>query len=148
MSDDTQTPLKLDAFWPYQTVVLADLVSRNTHGVLKAHSDLNLSQWRVLAAIAEAPGRTAAEVTAVTPMDKGIVSRAVASLIEGHLIARTPDPDDKRRAALHLTPQGQSDYNRVARHLTENLSRALPRDMNAEEFSRALGAFIKGMRDL
>jgi len=74
------THIELDHFWPYQVVVLADQISRYTVSIVKAEAGLNSSQWRVLAAVADKPGRTAAEVTTVTPMDKTIVSRAVNSL--------------------------------------------------------------------
>jgi len=60
MSDHPIT--KLETYWPYQAVVLADLVSRHTNSILKLHGSLNLSQWRVLAAIANRPGCTSAQV--------------------------------------------------------------------------------------
>ena len=47
--------LRLDTYWPYQIVVLADIISRRTAAIVKEQADLNLSQWRVLAAIAENP---------------------------------------------------------------------------------------------
>ena len=86
MDQSPTTRIKLDNFWAYQVVVLADQVSRYTLDIVRTEADLNQSQWRVLAAIADKPGRSSAEVTSVTPMDKTIVSRAVASLIRNGLI--------------------------------------------------------------
>ena len=100
MDSSPSTHIDLDNFWAYQVVVLADQVSRYTLEVVRTEADLNQSQWRVLAAIADKPGRSSAEVTAVTPMDKTIVSRAVASLIQDGLIKRTPSQADKRIGAL------------------------------------------------
>ena len=84
MSDATPTTphvLRLDHYWPYQIAVLSDRIARRTTRIVKEHG-LNLSQWRVLAAVAEQPGRTAVEVVRITPMDKGIVSRATRGLLD------------------------------------------------------------------
>jgi len=106
MDSSASSPIRLDDFWAYQVVVLADQVSRHTMEVVRTEANLNQSQWRVLAAVADKPGRSSAEVTAVTPMDKTIVSRAVASLIKSGLINRTPSQEDKRISALEMTPLG------------------------------------------
>lgn len=106
--------IKLEKFWPYQAVVLGDLISRHTLRILKAQGELNLSQWRVLAAIADTPGRSSAQVVAVTPMDKGLVSRAVKSLIATQYVRRQNDPNDKRKAALYMTDKGQALYAEIS----------------------------------
>jgi len=106
----TRRVLELDTYWPYQLTVLADHISRHTASIVKRHAGLNLSQWRVMAAIAERPGRTAAEVVAVTPMDKGIVSRATKALLEAGLVVRMASQDDGRISHLHLTDGGEAVY--------------------------------------
>jgi len=111
---DMTDGLKLDGFWPYQAVVLGDLISRHTSRILKAQGELNLSQWRVLAAIGDTPGRSSAQVVAVTPMDKGIVSRAVKTLLESAHVRKETDPSDKRKASLFLTDKGQALYAEIS----------------------------------
>lgn len=129
MSNDTI--MKLDEYWPYQVTVLADLVSKHTTSVLKRHGDLNLSQWRVLAAVAEKQGRTAAEVVTVTPMDKGIVSRATSSLVDQGVLKKQNDKDDKRRARLFTTALGQETYQAIRRDLmTETSGIAVSEKLN------------------
>ncbi len=115
MSDDAI--IKLDEYWPYQATVLAQLVSKHTTSVVRRHGDLNLSQWRVLAAVAERNGRTSAEVVAVTPMDKGIVSRAAASLVEEGLLQKKNDLGDKRRSQLLMTKTGRKIYQAIRKDL-------------------------------
>lgn len=123
--------MKLDEYWPYQVTVLADLVSKHTTSVLKRHGDLNLSQWRVLAAVAEKQGRTAAEVVTVTPMDKGIVSRATSSLVDQGVLKKQNDKDDKRRARLFTTALGQETYQAIRRDLmTETSGIAVSEKLN------------------
>jgi DNA-binding MarR family transcriptional regulator len=102
--------IRLGSYWPYQLTVLADRISRHTAAIVKRHGQLNLSQWRVIAAIAEQPGRTAAEVVAVTPMDKGIVSRATKALLAAGLVRREASQGDGRLSHLFLTEQGEILY--------------------------------------
>lgn len=125
MEKDGSPHIKLEGFWPYHAIVLANLVTRHTHSIAKAEANLNISQWRVLAAVADRPGRTAAEVTHVTPMDKTIVSRAVSSLITAGLIKKTPTKTDKRRLSLQTTAIGQKKYEKIAERLNETLITSL-----------------------
>ena len=151
MTAPNQPPIRLDAFWPYQVAVLAERVARLTKRVVREEAALNQSQWRVLAAVAEKPGRLAAEVTAVTPMDKTLVSRAVASLIEAGHITRTPLAQDKRSASLHLTETGQAAYDRIAVRLaallgtSEVLNRKLKQ--HVRRVDGALNALDAALKD-
>ncbi len=104
----------LEAFLPYQITVLADLVARRTAAASKTHGGLNLSQWRVLAAVATDPGRTANDVVAVTPMDKGIVSRAVKGLLDMRFLVRNASQQDGRIGHLYMTRKGEQVYEAIA----------------------------------
>ena len=104
--------LPLDQFWPYQVTVLADRIARRTSRIVKERG-LNLSQWRVMAAIAERPGRTSVDVVTVTPMDKGIVSRATKALLEMGFVRREASQSDGRLSHLHLTDAGAALYAEV-----------------------------------
>ena len=108
---------KLDDNWLYKTSVLADLAARRVSDAIQSACDLNLSQWRVLVAVADRPGRTASEVVDVTPMDKGIVSRAVSVLVERDLLERRASAKDGRLSHLHLTAAGRETYRAVAEQL-------------------------------
>ena len=118
--------IRLGNFLPYQVVLLADRIGKRIAAVLKSHDDMNLSHWRVLAAVAEVPGRTANEVVAVTPMDKGIVSRAVKSLIGEGLLERRASDSDGRLGHLHLTTSGEKLYRAIAADI-----RAVEKQMRA-----------------
>ena len=140
-----KTPLiTLDDFWPYQAVVLADQISRYTMSVVRVEADLNLSQWRVLAAVAEKSGRSAAEVTALTPMDKTIVSRAVSSLISLGLISKIPDASDKRRSSLSTTDSGRAIYEKVAARLNASLLKT-DGTTSPKKFTQMLKSFSQKM---
>lgn len=146
MSDLHEPIIELENFWAYQAVVLADTISRHTLAVAKSEAGLNLSQWRVLAAIAEKPGRMAAEVVAITPMDKTIVSRAVASLIEMGLVKKVADKQDKRRSSLTVTAKGRKIYKKIATRLTAELKEAEQNALPPIEFNKALKSYISALR--
>lgn len=110
--------LQLATYWPYQITVLADRIARRTTRVVKGFG-LNLSQWRVLAAIAEVPGRTSAEVVSITPMDKGIVSRATKALLEQGLVVRRASQSDGRVSHLHLTEAGRDRVRELTPRVSE-----------------------------
>lgn len=139
-------PLDLQNFWPYQAVVLADQIGRRTLAIVRDRTDLNLSQWRVLAAIGEKPGRTAAEVTTLTPMDKTIVSRAVTALLEGGYIEKTPDKNDKRRVSLRTTPTGEAVFLEIARTLNEAMVETLDSTLSPQDFIADLKRYTDALK--
>lgn len=148
MEDIARTPIHLDEFWAYQIVVLADKVSRHTLDVVRSEANLNQSQWRVLAAVADKPGRSSAEVTAVTPMDKTIVSRAVASLIKSGLLKRTPSEHDKRIAALTMTEDGAQRYALISKKLANPLNAVNIGGESTQEFNKLVKHFSLHMSGL
>ena len=143
MDNSPPSRIGLDNFWAYQVVVLADQISRHTMDVVRTEANLNQSQWRVLAAVADKPGRSAAEVTSVTPMDKTIVSRAVASLIKDGLIKRTPSAQDKRIAALEMTALGAQRYALISKKLAKTLNTAVLDGASTGEFNDAVKHFSR-----
>ncbi len=120
--DNKLNVIELDSFWPYQLTVLADRIARRTSRIVRDEGGLNLSQWRVMAAIAEVPGRTSAEVVGVTPMDKGIVSRSIKALLSLGFVRRESSQDDGRVSHLHLTVEGNKRYQNLMPRVTEVLT--------------------------
>lgn len=145
MTDDH---ISLDNFWPYQAVVLADQISRYTQTIVREESDLNSSQWRVLAAIMDKPGCSGAEVTAVTPMDKTIVSRAVKSLIDAGIVEKSASAPDKRRSSLTATATGAAIYRKIAKRINETLSAAFDDQAQTKQLLSTIKAFSAQMNSL
>ncbi len=115
--EDKFVPLKLEESWIYKVAVLADIVARTITPIVYRVSGLNLSQWRVIAAVADQPGCTATEVVAITPMDKGLVSRAVRTLVNQEIIARQSSEKDGRSVNLRLTKEGEKIYRDIVNEL-------------------------------
>jgi len=115
----SETPriLPLDESLAYKITVISDLIARRVTNIVASVGGLNLSQWRVLAAIGDQEGRTASQVVDMTPMDKGIVSRAVASLVtQGHLI-RQASEQDGRVSHLYMTDGGRKTFIQIVEEL-------------------------------
>lgn len=117
MAENPITPIPLDESWTYKITVLADRIAKRIAPIAMRVGGLNLSQWRVIAAIADKPGRFASQVVDITPMDKGIVSRAVATLVERDLIERRGSKADGRLSHLHLTDAGQQTFHAIMAEL-------------------------------
>jgi DNA-binding MarR family transcriptional regulator len=111
----SETPVRynLDSNWVFSVAVLADQVARRVANIVSEVSDLNLSHWRVLAAVADKAGRTASDVVDLTPMDKGVVSRAVKHLSDTGLVERHACASDGRLSYLFMTDEGYLTYERI-----------------------------------
>jgi DNA-binding MarR family transcriptional regulator len=110
---DPARTLELERFLPYRLSVLANTMSAALAGAYAERFQLSISEWRVLAVLARAPGLSAAQVAERTAMDKVAVSRAVASLVRARRIERRVEESDRRRSHLALTPRGLAVYEEV-----------------------------------
>lgn len=108
---------ELDNSWIYKVSVIADRIARRIAHIASRVGDLNLSQWRVLAAIGDQDGRTASQVVELTPMDKGIVSRAVASLVAQGYLKREASNTDGRLSHLYMTASGRKIFEAIVAEL-------------------------------
>jgi len=150
-SDSSQTKvLRLAEYWPYLVTVLSDRIARRTAKIVKEKAALNLSQWRVMAAIGDVPGRTSREVVQVTPMDKGIVSRATKALLNQGLVYRAASQDDGRVSYLYLTEKGTTVYKGLIPEVEGVLERAREALSEAEQsqMSALLSSLMAVIPDL
>lgn len=111
--------LPLDESIAYKITVISDLLARRVSTIVAKFGGLNLSQWRVLAAIGDQEGRTASQVVDMTPMDKGIVSRAVASLVTQGYLKRQASDQDGRVSHLYMTVSGRETFTQIAMELEQ-----------------------------
>jgi DNA-binding MarR family transcriptional regulator len=123
--------LQLENFLPYRLSVLTNLVSSAIAGAYRERFGLAVSEWRVLAVLANSPDLSAAEVAQRTAMDKVAVSRAVSSLLRSARLERRVARSDRRRSVLRLTAAGRRVHAQVApvalayeRSLRQPLARA------------------------
>jgi len=105
--------IKLADFLPYRLSVLSNRISRAIEVSYQSKFGLAMSEWRVMAIIADEEGLSASEVAIRAEMDKVGVSRAVCKLIECGRLKRLINQDDKRRSELFLTSEGRTVYEEI-----------------------------------
>jgi DNA-binding MarR family transcriptional regulator len=76
-------------------------------------SGLTPTQWAALARLAASGAMTQNLLGRATAMDPATVQGVVRRLIARGLVARTPDPGDRRQVKLALTRAGQSCYQQA-----------------------------------
>jgi DNA-binding MarR family transcriptional regulator len=74
----------------------------------------------------------------------------VASLEQGGLVVRSPDPADARRSILTLTPEGRTAIQSGRSALADRVAAALERSFTADEIAvlRAATPLIERLSDL
>ncbi len=76
---------------------------------------IELSTVRVLHAVDQAPRPPSiGEVAAILTIDPSTASRLVDQRVSDGLLERSPDPEDRRRAVVTLTPSGRALVEEVA----------------------------------
>lgn len=86
------------------------VIGERAHAV---HPDLQPAGLLMLDRIAGAGPVRATELAAEFALDKGAVSRHVQQLVDLGLLAREPDPDDRRAALLVATPEADRRLERM-----------------------------------
>lgn len=109
----TPSPLLLEDFLPYRLNVAAAQVSEGLARLYSRRFGLDIPGWRVVATLGQFGSATAKAIGAHSRMHKTKVSRAVLELERRGLVARRPNPQDKREAFVALTPSGEAIYREI-----------------------------------
>lgn len=101
--------------------------------------DVTLAQCDIILEIGGAR-TTIVELARLLHLDTSTLSRTVDALVEGGLIARAPDPSDRRYNSLTLTEKGRRRYDELNAMGDENARRLLAR-MEPEKRALAVEGF-------
>jgi DNA-binding MarR family transcriptional regulator len=93
----------------YLGLLIAAARSRIKQVVLAQVTQFGLApqQFWMLIALRESPGMSQAELAERVRADAPTVSRTLAALLERRLVRSDPDPEDRRRSRVYLTPSGE-----------------------------------------
>jgi DNA-binding MarR family transcriptional regulator len=94
-------------FVPFRLNRLADAVSLKLSEIYRDRFGLEVPEWRVLVTVGERKECTAQQIAQSTRMHKTRVSRAVRSLEERQLLARSASGIDGREIPLCLSAAGR-----------------------------------------
>jgi DNA-binding MarR family transcriptional regulator len=87
------------------------------HAVL-APEECSIEEWRVLELLADDRGHTMTEVAEHALLLAPTLTKLVDRLASVNLVYRRPDPEDRRRVRVYLTPRGDDRYRRLRHHVT------------------------------
>jgi DNA-binding MarR family transcriptional regulator len=79
--------------------------------LLRQQFNLGTNDWRVISALATRPGSSATDVSEFLAMNKAVVSKAVNTLINRHLIVAEDGPRGSRH--LYLTSDGAETHDQM-----------------------------------
>jgi DNA-binding MarR family transcriptional regulator len=112
-ASDAGRTLDLDRYVPALVTFIANKLSRSATVLYQKRFGVNVTEWRILALLAIEPAISAARICHVIGYDKGPVSRTLAAMEGGGLVAIRTDKHDGRTHAISLTPKGQTTHDRV-----------------------------------
>jgi DNA-binding MarR family transcriptional regulator len=109
-------------------VVLGRLIRR-----LRAEHRFPLSHGTVLGRLDREGPQSVSDLAAAERVRPQSMAQTVSDLESEGLVARSPDPGDKRRAVVELTPEGNAALQADRRHREGWLAEAIADDLSAEE---------------
>lgn len=114
--------------------------------ILREHSDLALTEWRILSHLCSVESDSAAHMCRDLVMDKGQVSRNVKKLIAKHYVTSDASRDDQRQAELRATEKGRAAQGRMA-EIMRRRQKQLTQDLSDDELLTFYAVLEKvGMR--
>ena len=73
----------------------------------------SLEQWRVLRALANAPGLSMGEIATILEVPQPTLTRIVDSLVDSAQVYRTHSAEDRRKVSVHLSTIGRQKFVRL-----------------------------------
>lgn len=74
----------------------------------------SLNEWRVLAQLAEGPGRAMSDVSGSLDIPASSATKLVDAMVAANLVYRRGDETDRRKVVIHLAPRGRAAYDQIA----------------------------------
>ena len=112
---------------------LADLLARASHTLVQGFSEelrkrgTSLPVWRVMAALHASPGLTVTGLAEACLLQQPTMTKLLDRMARDGLVARAPDPRDRRVVRVGLTRDGEAKAAELAavaeRHEAEVLAR-------------------------
>jgi DNA-binding MarR family transcriptional regulator len=99
----------------YQAWVVINFTAKPFAATFAKRFHMNLTDWRVLLTLADAPGNTAQGLADYCGLDKMSVSRSVRNLEAQGRLVRLGSEADRRMRHLYLTDAGWVVYEVIAR---------------------------------
>jgi DNA-binding MarR family transcriptional regulator len=102
-----------DASVPFLLVAVSNKVVASASQAYMRHYGLGIMEWRVMALLAADPNITGKDISALSGVTAGSVSRAINALKKLRYLDVSNDASDNRRSFLKLNAAGTALHNRV-----------------------------------
>lgn len=138
-----EAELPLHRFVTYRVARVQAKLNAQATRLLREASGITLTQWRVIALIGAAGETQSSTLSKEAALDKGLLSRALKTLIEERVVQSTTDASDKRVQILRLTEKGRAIFEKtlpVTRKRQANLREGLT-DEELRVFHKVLDHF-------
>jgi len=109
----SNSQFNLADFLPYQLSITSNAVSNKIARKYRDDFGLKVTEWRIMANLADLKSATQRELTAGTLMDKVAVNRACKVLEQRGLAVRLPNRKDGRSHHLELTQEGRAMHSKI-----------------------------------
>ena len=116
------------SFLTFRLAQVHNQLNAQANAILKGNADVSLTEWRIILLLSELGNTTASQIVQLSRMDKGQVSKGVASLVRKSYVATRPDDQDQRKVFLDVTAEGQALLARILplmKRRQERLTRAI-----------------------
>lgn len=146
-ADGSDAPIA--QFLTYRLSRVQARLSAQASRILRDHAGITITQWRIIAVLGEGARRTSAQLSRMTAMDKGLISRNVKSLAAEGLISVTRDRNDNRALYLGLTDKGRRVYDHTMPRMRarQEALRAYLEDGEEDALTRALDKLERAAED-
>lgn len=144
--------LDLGGYVPYFLTAISNTWSRSSSRLYLERFGVGVTEWRVISQLAIEPAIAAQRICEVIGLDKGAVSRSIASLVAAGHVAERPRERDARRQVLALTESGYALHDALIALATAREALMLA-DFSADEraqfvgYLRRLHARLPALRD-
>jgi DNA-binding MarR family transcriptional regulator len=102
-----------EASVPFLMVAVSNKLVASASQVYTRHYGLGIMEWRVMALLAADPGITGKDISVLSGVTAGSVSRAINALKRLRYLDVSNDAKDNRRSFLKLNTAGMALHNRV-----------------------------------
>lgn len=127
----------VDALTSVQRMLARDLATRFED------ERATLEQWRVMRALANAPGLSMGEIAAALEIPQPTLTRVVDSLVDSALLYRTQSAEDRRKVSVHLSTLGRRKLARL-----DALADAHERSLTAHFGEQMLNRLVSSLQTL
>ena len=115
----------ITAMMSSRLMVLANLIRRGAILRYKRLTGLSSVEFGLVASLGRRPPMSAERLAEAVGMDKGQISRALASLVSRKLVSRAANPRDSREVLVRLTRSGLAAHDAIVAGALERSERLL-----------------------